>query len=255
MSPQLAEILQDALNFTRYAASPFVLNGRPDSIRLWLGVLREQLACLIAKVDRATDAVALSPEGDAWTDEERVLSHEWVRRHYPNETASTQAALRMAWRDGQRLRSAHPDSPRASAGTQFERLTLEALRKLVASDDKNSEWSRSAHEFLQALPAGHWFRYLEINRTVIRDVFLKHGVFPVQSPRDIPNSACEAVEELLNHAEEADEYKHLYRDAARDLASIRQALNIPNDEIGIVGGVGLILETIANLKRPQQTVA
>jgi hypothetical protein len=98
MSPQLAETLQDALNFTRYAASPFVLNGRPDSIRLWLGVVREQLACLIAKVDRATDAGAVYPEGDAWSDEERVLSHEWVRRHYPNETASTQAALRMAWR-------------------------------------------------------------------------------------------------------------------------------------------------------------
>ncbi|MEM5440482.1 hypothetical protein [Paraburkholderia diazotrophica] len=255
MSPQLAEILQDALNFTRYAASPFILNGRPDSIRLWLDALREQLSCLIAKVDRAMDAVALRPEGDTWTDEERILSHEWVRRHYPNETASTQAALRMAWRDGQRLRSAHPDSPRASAGTQFERLTLEALRALVPSDDKNSEWCRSAHELLQALPAGRGFRYLDINRTVIRDVFLKHGVFPAQSPRDIPNSACEAVEELLNHAEEADEYKHRYRDAARDLASIRQALNIPNDEIGIVGGVGLVLETIANLKRPQQTVA
>ncbi|TCG02014.1 hypothetical protein BZM27_54285 [Paraburkholderia steynii] len=103
MSPQLAEILQDALNFTRYVASPFVLNGRPDSIRLWLDAQREQRACLIAKVDRAMEAVALFPEGDTWTDEERVLSHEWVRRHYPNETASTQAALRMAWRDDQRL--------------------------------------------------------------------------------------------------------------------------------------------------------
>jgi hypothetical protein len=255
MSPQLAEILQDVLNFTRYAASPFVLNARPASVRLWLDALKEQLACLIAKVDRTIDAVSLLPDGDTWTDEERVLSHEWVRRHYPNETASTQAALRMAWRDGQRLRSAHPDSPRASEGTQFERLTLEALRNLVVSNDKNAEWNRSVHEFLQALPGRRGFRYLDINRTVIRDVFIKHGVFPAQSPRDIPNSACDAVEELLNHAEEADEYKDLYRDAARDLASIRQALNIPNDEVGIVGGVGLILETIANLKRPQQTVA
>ncbi len=255
MSPQLAEILQDALNFTRYAASPFVLNARPDSIKLWLDTLREQLACLIAKVDRAIEALSHLPDGDTWTDEERVLSHEWVKRHYPNETATTQAALRLAWRDGQRLRNAHPDSPRVSTGTQFERLTLEALRKLVVSDDKNAEWTRSVQEFLQALPAGRGFRYLDINRTEIRDVFLKHGVFPAQSPRDIPNSACEAVEELLNHAEEADEYKDLYRDAARDLSRIRQALNIPTDETGIVGGVGLILETIANLKRPQQTVA
>ncbi|BCF95180.1 hypothetical protein [Paraburkholderia largidicola] len=189
MSPQLAEILQDTLNFTRYAASPFVLNARPDSISLWLEALREQLACLIAKVDRAIEAVSHLPDGDTWTDEERVLSHEWVRRHYPNETASTQAALRLAWRDGQRLRTAHPDSPRISSGTQFERLTLEALRKLVLSDDKNAEWTRSVHEFLQALPAGRGFRYLDVNRTMIRDVFLKYHVFPVQSPRDIPNSA------------------------------------------------------------------
>ncbi|BCF95179.1 hypothetical protein [Paraburkholderia largidicola] len=60
---------------------------------------------------------------------------------------------------------------------------------------------------------------------------------------------------MFNHAEEADEYKYLYRDAARDLSRIRQALNIPNDETGIVGGLALILETIANLKRPQPTVA
>ena len=48
MLPQLAEILQDALNFTRYAASPFVLNTRPDSIRQWLHALRDHLATLIA---------------------------------------------------------------------------------------------------------------------------------------------------------------------------------------------------------------
>lgn len=45
---------------------------------------------------------------------------------------------------------------------------------------------------------------------VIPAVFLKQGVFPVRSPRDTPNSACEAIEELFGHAEEADEYKHLY---------------------------------------------
>lgn len=253
MSPQLAEILQDALNFTRYAASPFVLNSRPDSIRLWLSALREQLACLIAKVDLVIEGASHLPDGDTWTDEERVLSHEWVRRHYPSETASTQAALRLAWRDGQRLRNAHPDSPRASSGTQFERLTLEALGKLLPADDKNAGWTRSAQQFLQALPAGRRFRYLDVNRSVIREVFLKHGVFAARSPRDIPNSACEAVEELLNHAEEADEYKDLYRDAARDLSRVRQALNIPNDEIGIAGGIALILETITNLKRSQQT--
>ena len=115
--------------------------------------------------------------------------------------------------------------------------------------------SAKVQDFLQARPAGRGFRYLDVNRTVIREIFLKHGVFTVQSPRDIPNSACEAVEELLNHAEQADEYKDLYREAARELATIRQALNIPNDEIGIVGGVDLILETIENLKRHQRTVA
>jgi hypothetical protein len=147
MLPQLAEILQDALNFTRYAASPFILSSRPDSVRLWLHALREQLATLLSKVDRAiAAAVSHPPEGDEWTDEERLLSHDWVKRHYPNESAVTQAALRMAWRDGQRLRSAHPDLPRESTGAEFERLTLEALRKLILSDDKNAEWGKSVQD-------------------------------------------------------------------------------------------------------------
>ncbi|CAN7719479.1 hypothetical protein [Paraburkholderia hospita] len=152
MLPQLAEILQHALNFTRYAASPFVLNTRPDSIRQWLHALRDHLATLIAKVDLAIAAVSHLPDGDDWSEEERVLSHDWVRRNYPNETAATQAALRMAWRDGQRLRAAHPDIPRLSDGSEFERLTLVALRQLVAIADHNEDWGKSAESYIQALP-------------------------------------------------------------------------------------------------------
>jgi hypothetical protein len=124
MLPQLAQILQDTLNFTRYAASPFVLNGRPDSIRQWLSTLREQLVAVVAKVDHAITALgAASERTDAdWTDEERVLSHQWVTRFYPNEPEAVQVALREAWRDGQRMRSAHPDTPPGSGGRELNGL-------------------------------------------------------------------------------------------------------------------------------------
>ena len=110
--PQLAQILQETLNLTRYASSPFVLGGRPDSIRQWLAVLREQLVALAAKIDAASANLERAGKDDDWTDTEQVLSLEWITRNYPNESAAVQAALRRAWRDGQRhITQASPPAP------------------------------------------------------------------------------------------------------------------------------------------------
>jgi len=254
MLPQLAQILQDTLNFTRYAASPFVLNGRPDSIRQWLCTLREQPVAVVEKVDHAITALgaASEPTDADWTDEERVLSHQWVTRFYPNEPAAVQVALRTAWRDGQRMRSAHPDTPPGSAGREFERLALLALRKLVPYDARNRGWEHAVQDYIDGIPAVRPHRYLDINRLAIRDIFLRHGIAPVGPQGDVPQEIYEAVDELLDHVHALDEYKLLYREAARDLGKIRHALNIPNDEMGIIAGTALILETIAHLKLPPQ---
>ncbi len=112
MLPHLAEILQDTLNLTRYASSPFVLNGRPDSIRQWLETLRERLTTLVDKTDGALSSLDRTASGafTDWTDEERVLSLEWIARNYPNESVPVQEALRKAWRDGQRQSASRPGS-------------------------------------------------------------------------------------------------------------------------------------------------
>jgi hypothetical protein len=104
---QISQILQDILNLTCYASSPFVLNGRPDSVRRWLLVLREHLSAIRLRVDSALSSFEepRTGEDNDWTDEERVLSNEWVLRNYPNESESIRAALRKAWCDGQRLRA------------------------------------------------------------------------------------------------------------------------------------------------------
>ncbi|MEZ0606280.1 hypothetical protein ACAX43_29755 [Paraburkholderia sp. IW21] len=106
MLPQLTEILQDLLNVTRYAAAPFVLNGRPDSVRQWLEVLRDRLVALTEKTTAALTSFEHDDAVDCagWTDEERILSSAWVTKNYPSESNEVQAALRRAWRDGQRLR-------------------------------------------------------------------------------------------------------------------------------------------------------
>ncbi|SIT48738.1 conserved hypothetical protein [Paraburkholderia ribeironis] len=104
---QISQILQDILNLTRYAAAPFILTGRPDSVRQWLSVLQERLSAIRLLVDNALASFEQARDGetDDWTDEERVLSDEWVLRKYPNEPESVRAALRKAWVDGQRLRA------------------------------------------------------------------------------------------------------------------------------------------------------
>jgi hypothetical protein len=102
---QISQLLQDILNLTRYAASPFILSGRPDSVRQWLSVLQERLSAIQLRVDNALASFERTRDGeDDWTDEERVLSDEWVRGNYPTESESVRAALRKAWVDGQRLR-------------------------------------------------------------------------------------------------------------------------------------------------------
>ncbi|BCZ85524.1 hypothetical protein PTKU64_91990 (plasmid) [Paraburkholderia terrae] len=255
MLPQLAQILQDTLNFTRYAASPFVLNGRPDSIRQWLCTLREQLVAVVEKVDSAMTALGNASERDDadWTDEERVLSQQWVTRCYPNEPAVVQRALREAWRDGQRMRAAHPDSPPGGGGREFERLALLALRKLVPYDARNRGWDHAVQDYIDGIPVVRPNRYLDMNRIAIRDIFLRHGIARAGPQGDVPPEIYEAVDELLDHVHALDEYKLLYRETALDLGKIRHALNIPNDEIAIVAGTPLILETIAHLKRPAQS--
>ncbi|MEX3791083.1 hypothetical protein [Paraburkholderia sp. BR14374] len=102
---QISQILQDILNLTRYATSPFVLNGRPDSVRQWLLALQEHLNAVRLRVDNALASLDESKVGELgdWTDEERILSNEWVLRHYPNESENIRTALRKAWCDGQRL--------------------------------------------------------------------------------------------------------------------------------------------------------
>ncbi|WP_225031123.1 hypothetical protein [Paraburkholderia sp. XV] len=255
MLPQLAQILQDTLNFTRYAASPFILNGRPDSTRKWLFTLREQLVAVVEKIDEALKALDNSIErSDAdWTDEERVLSHQWVTHRYPNEPVAVQHALREAWRDGQRMRAAHPDTPPDSGGREFERLALLALRKLVPYDARNRGWEKAVQDYVDGIPVVRPHRYLAINRIAIRDIFLRHGIAPAGPQGDVPSEIYEAVDELLDHVHALDEYKWLYRQAALDLGKIRRSLNIPNDETAIVAGTPLILETIAHLKRPVQS--
>ncbi|ADG20997.1 hypothetical protein [Paraburkholderia atlantica] len=103
---QISQVVQDILNLTRYAASPFVLTGRPDSVRQWLSVLQERLNAILQRVDIALASFeeTRDVEDNDWTDEERVLSSEWVQRNFPNESDSVRAALRKAWVDGQRLR-------------------------------------------------------------------------------------------------------------------------------------------------------
>ncbi|MEX3901428.1 hypothetical protein [Paraburkholderia sp. BR10954] len=101
---QISQVVQDILNLTRYAASPFVLTGRPDSVRQWLSVLQERLNAILQRVDNALASFEETREGENdWTDQERVLSSEWVQRNFPNEADSVRAALRKAWVDGQRL--------------------------------------------------------------------------------------------------------------------------------------------------------
>ncbi|MGF6439590.1 hypothetical protein [Paraburkholderia youngii] len=102
---QISQILQDILNLTRYATSPFILNGRPDSVRQWLLALQEHLNAVRLRIDNALASLDESKVGelDDWTDEERILSNEWVLRHYPNESENIRTALRKAWCDGQRL--------------------------------------------------------------------------------------------------------------------------------------------------------
>jgi hypothetical protein len=57
----------------------------------------------------------VSGEFAEWTDEERVLSLEWIARNYPNESVQVQEALRKAWRDGQRQRTLRPDKMASDA--------------------------------------------------------------------------------------------------------------------------------------------
>ncbi|APA90632.1 hypothetical protein BJG93_33030 (plasmid) [Paraburkholderia sprentiae WSM5005] len=104
---QISEVIQDILNLTRYAASPFVLTGRRDSVRQWLIVLQERLGAIRLRVDNALASFEEQRDGDGndWTDDERLLSNEWVQLNFPNEPETIRAALRKAWVDGQRLRA------------------------------------------------------------------------------------------------------------------------------------------------------
>ncbi|WP_063829654.1 hypothetical protein [Paraburkholderia dilworthii] len=132
MLPQIAQILQDTLNFTRYAAAPFVVTGRPDSVRQWLHALRERLTALTARVDSAIDALSSDEcTTNEWTDEETVQSHQWVRHHYPNESDKVQYALRAAWRDGQRQLAARSEPRFTGRERHLEGPALIALLEVV----------------------------------------------------------------------------------------------------------------------------
>lgn len=251
MLPQLAEILQDTLNFTRYAAAPFVLNGRPDSVRQWLKTLRERLAALTEKTTAALTSLDRDDADDCagWTDEERILSNDWVIKNYPNEPNEVQAALRKAWRDGQRLRVRRPDDAHTSTDEQFQRLAVTALLSLAPRDERNREWCYAAGDFLKGLAPVRSHRYLAIDRVAIRDIFMRHGVHTGGPFPGLPDGVYEAAEELLDHPSEIDEYRTAFQNVSRELALVREALNIPNDFVGLMGGTDLLLETIGEIKR------
>ncbi|MFM0616123.1 hypothetical protein PQR37_18840 [Paraburkholderia nemoris] len=251
MLPQLAEILQDTLNLTRYAAAPFVLNGRPDSVRQWFETLRDRLTALTAKTTAALASLdrAGADDCEGWTSDERILSHNWVTKNYPNESDEMQAALRKAWRDGQRLRVQRPDGAPATTDEQFQRLALAALRSLAPRDERNREWCYAADDFLKGLAPVRPYRYLAINRVAIHDIFMRHGVHTSMPLPGLPDGVYEAAEELLDHAAELDEYRTAFQNVSRELALVREALNIPNDFIGVTEGTDLLLETIAQIKR------
>lgn len=254
MLPQLAEILQDTLNFTRYAAAPFVLNGRPDSVRQWLEALRDRLTALTEKTTAALASLDREGADDCagWTDEERILSRDWVTRNYPNESNEVQAALQKAWRDGQRLRVQRPDGAQATTDGQFQRLALTALLSLVPHDERNRGWCYAVDDFLKGLALVRPHRYLAINRVAIRDIFVRHGVHTETPLAGLPHGVYEAAEELLDHAAELDEYRTAFQNVSRELALVREALNIPNDFIGVTEGTDLLLETIGQIKRLQK---
>ncbi|MGF6851139.1 hypothetical protein [Paraburkholderia sp. CI3] len=73
---QISQVVQDILNLTRYAVSPFVLTGRPDSVRQWLLVLQERLSAIRLRVHNALASFEETRDGEDndWTDDERVLS-------------------------------------------------------------------------------------------------------------------------------------------------------------------------------------
>jgi hypothetical protein len=73
---------------------------------------------LAAKTDGALSLLDRTATGNftGWTDEERVLSMEWVARNYPNESTAVKEALQQAWREGQRQPASRPDGSQDADG-------------------------------------------------------------------------------------------------------------------------------------------
>jgi hypothetical protein len=128
-------------------------------------------------------------------------------------------------------------------------LALTALQSLAARDERNREWCYAADDFLKGLAPVQSHRYLAINRVDIHDIFMCHGVHTSMPLPGLLDGVYEPAEELLDHAAELDEYRTAYQNVSRELALVREALNIPNDFIGVTEGTELLLETIGQIKR------
>src|SRR5262245_15271625 len=100
----VAQILHRTLALGTYAGRPFVASERSDNLRFWLDGLRQHVAMLSQEIDRASAALGQAPSVPSeWTDLDRALFHEFLARHYPNESERSHVALGEAWLDGRRV--------------------------------------------------------------------------------------------------------------------------------------------------------
>src|SRR5258708_26346715 len=94
-------ILRESLNIARYAATPIIVEDRPQVDPAWLNGLRARLIGLLARVDAeiAGDPHAASP-CDSWSDDERRLSGLSLHRTHPDLPSDAVIELGDAWKDG-----------------------------------------------------------------------------------------------------------------------------------------------------------
>ncbi|MBU6486234.1 MAG: hypothetical protein KGQ57_00225 [Burkholderiales bacterium] len=150
MLTTVCRVLQKTLDLNRYASLPFVMTGQSNGTEQWLQGLRERLLALLAHVDRATAELASPPAetSQEWTNAERALFGEFLAHNYPNEASAGVIALGDAWKDGLQVGVSSRGADGRDAPTQFERLALSGLRRLVPYDPREAEWTYEVSDFL-----------------------------------------------------------------------------------------------------------